>query len=560
MLSPAARRKGLVFCVMPFQSERGALSENMKMKHCAFAPIVMVLIVSCVPTPTATPLTIHTTAVATPTLTTTLEPTATVSVTTTPTVTARPTSTPTATPETLDVKSGVWASTGGYHDAVKAYEHVGSFNDEHKHMLDLLVGTLRVGVMVDDNLIGIPLTRERKGDQISIAQNPRRLQEIKATVTDAVRNNNRMMDNVWTVRSQLMEIFPQESDYRNFVVIVDSSGEIQQVIYEKNEQVMRRYKAGQDGSLIEWQNFKSYNAAPLEAKGGKFYQGGKEINLRGAVANHFFYDVTDNRQTNVSRDIDFLKRMGANYVEFFLNASLFDDARYLDRLVDAIKETKNKGLIVKVSLHSRGIDDRREPIAVRFVDNRIISDWEKLLGKQQIKGIIGLIDIVNPLSEPARASDNQPIQWSQAKPVLTDAISRIRNLMGRDVLCFYSGIDWAGNGLPLFDDPIRLSNTAIEIHPYQYNMEGTPHPPPGKPNIDRYVDRVKQSGIPLMVGEMGYKDKPSSIDDQLKMITENGISFAFYAINTNGTDRGYIRNRNGQTVQGDLATYYFNLP
>lgn len=311
--------------------------------------------------------------------------------------------------------------------------------------------------------------------------------------------------------------------------------------------------------MVEYKEFKRYSDSPLEVKDGRFWQDGREVVLHGAVANHFFYgeQKRNSARRNFSKDLGLIKMMGGNYVDIFLNMSFFDDPNYMRDLAEGIRRAKDLGLFVKLTLHSRGTDRNDEPLAT-VVDSQLIIDTEKLFSNPEIKRVANLVDIFNPLSEPAKSPDGSSIQWSQSKPILQQAIIKAREIIGREILSFYSGIDWAGNGLPLYDDPITLPNTAIEIHPYQYSMDGT-RKHANKPNIDQYIGKISKTGIPLMVGEMGYNDKPFSIDDQLRIINENKISFAFYAVNTTFTDRGYAWNSRGRTLQGDLAMYYYGL-
>ena len=560
-----------------------SLSRRRFLKVCGTSSVGMLLVACGVtPTPIATPVPVNK---ALPTNQPVL--TMTPSATPTATPTAAPTATLTATP--IAVGNGEWTSRingGVFHDASQAYQFVGSMNDEHKHLLDFTVGALNVGVRVKENLISAPLSRVEAGNQVHIEKDSAKLTKLKDQYATDIMRNASTMEGVWdqimAARNAIANRFLEEVNkdgFSSFYVIIED-GKTSQIIFRKKDVQGKgelvRYKMDSSAKLVDYAEFELHSHARLEARDGRFWQGGKAVVLRGAVLNHFFFRDGYKRST-ILRDIDTLVRMGSNHADFYLNAARFNDAQYLDDLKTAITYAHDTGLTVKTSFHSDGFDAQGEPMQVTVADGSKLSrNIETFFAKPQMLAVIDHIDIVNPLSEPLQSpsTDGQfHGEWDVLKPGIEQGVRTVKKIFneetGKDVTVFYSGMDYGGNGTPCFQDPIRIPNCAIEVHPYQYYWkDGKPerlanHPEKWqRPDVEAYLDLIRRTGIPLDVGEMGYYEYLDSqlVDRRCQLMNKNGISGAFYAVDSNRltNDPKYVVNYDGQTNMGDLMLYYNN--
>jgi hypothetical protein len=312
---------------------------------------------------------------------------------------------------------------------------------------------------------------------------------------------------------------------------------------------------------------------PLRVEGAGFIEGDKQIILTGAVVTKFVTQQAADDPLGVSlphakAEIDALVSMGANLVIFQWNSGqeYLGNPLYVSSLVKAIKYAKSRGLRVELVLHSRGKDPNTnwKEKQITVLDERIVSDWEKLLDDEEVAGeLADSVDVFGVLSEAEFDTSHNRV--SIYNPNLWDAASAIRSLLKKpDALCTFSIGEWGGDAQELqrvpqeMRDKIRNEKIAIEIHQYL------------RMNVKRpleYITRLQELGIPIVIGETGqlpWDDQRIAQDyyrEVLEFIKKHGLSFAWFAIdvfNDNPKDRYiHIWNKNGITDWGKLVTTYF---
>jgi len=291
----------------------------------------------------------------------------------------------------------------------------------------------------------------------------------------------------------------------------------------------------------------------LKIEGSKFVDinGNTEV-LKGAVSSHFVYDPEEFHNA-YKPDIDKLVNMGGNFIIFEWNSGYFSDPTYIPHLLEAIKYAGlEKGLRVELVLHSRGTEDfdyskgyiEEKPITT--YDESILNDWKTLMSADGAKDILKkYVDIINPLSEP------QKIAWSDWKSLAENVISTFRNEVNSDAIGMISGTEFASKAQAALSDPPTIGNTGIEIHPYQWTTTQ-------KENYQATIQAALQQGMLVLAGEIGFNSPLQFTKSEVNFFKKNGISFAWFGLNSARKNKDFIINNGVLTPNGTTAEESFH--
>jgi hypothetical protein len=298
--------------------------------------------------------------------------------------------------------------------------------------------------------------------------------------------------------------------------------------------------------------------APLHVEGSKFVEvGGNEVVLRGAVANHFFYDIPYVYRS-FKRGIDILKNMGANFVSVHWNSGFTDNRDYVESLISGLEYAKSKGFRVELALNVRGKKpNSQQPQQIQIVNDLIVNDWDALFADPVItKRIADSVDIFNPLAEPINNSGGSKIDWNEWKGIGQRAVLHIREKIGKpEAIGAISGVFWAADIRDAINNPPDIPNVGVEWHPYDGTM--------GNRGIGFMTQANAMIGENKLffVGEMGFDEPSNAIEDKLKFLTSHGNSFAVWAVSggfqSAANENHFIITARGKTVRGELVERYF---
>lgn len=265
----------------------------------------------------------------------------------------------------------------------------------------------------------------------------------------------------------------------------------------------------------------------LEMNGNKLTEDGKEIILRGAVAPHFIWRY-DSGNPLILPDFKIkaqtLRDWGANFIIMDWNSGFVDDPQYIEALVSALEYASTLGLRIELSLGSRGMKSQNwwENQQLIKVDSQLVADWANLLKDSRTASRIGrVVGIYGLLSEPVDNARGGRVSIND--PLLDQACATIRTKIKKDnAICAYSGPDNGGNVRELIGTSPSKKDVAIEVHPYKWIDDKT--------DFEGYVNTLRAAGYLVFVGEMGCKDPPEFVREQVKFFKEHGISFSFWGM------------------------------
>lgn len=506
------------------------------------------------------------------------------------------------------ILKGEWSSrkegSDTYHDAAQAYWFVGSKNDEHAHLLDLQMGTLNVGVMVKEDLIALPLTLKREGENVSVERDPRKLLALKEKYGALIMNNQGEMagvqEKLMAVRREIRnnKDWADEIDrngYRNFFVIVQA-GAIAQVIRrrrdESGREILERFmwdegklvtyaeyqktKAAKEGRTVKPEDleFQLYSKSPLEVRDGKFWQDGKEVILVGGNSPHFAdtFFLRNTAQTVITsfkNDVNYLKQAGGNTIAIQINSGdeWLGNKVYLESLLTAIEYAKSLGLFVTLTIRFRGKDINNPNWGgdINVVDRQLVLDWEKLLQDPEVAARIGAgVDIFNPSSEPKFPSqtDRRLMTWDQLKPIYDQVASVIRAKTGKqNAIIALAPPDRAADVKQLVEklnsgQSLGLGpNDVIDTHPYIKLGHDTY-------NVQKYIPELVARQIPIIAGEIGWNNPLWYTDDILKLLTRLRVGFIVHVLASysNNESEGILVLRSGKRTNAYWLTSYYSRP
>lgn len=288
-------------------------------------------------------------------------------------------------------------------------------------------------------------------------------------------------------------------------------------------------------------------ATHLRIEGTKFVErDGNEMRLKGAVASHFVYD-TDNYYRAYGGDIDRLSRIGANFVSIQWNSGFFDNPVYIQKLLEGIQYAKSKGLRVELTLHSRGIKQRKPWVQenqIEIADNSVISDWQNLIACPGAVDTLKVVDVFSPLAEPQKASTGNNATWAEWKPIAVEVINLIRNQVEQNATCLISGAEFGSKAREGIVDSLPV-NTGIEIHPYRWTFD--------KEDYRTTIAEAKGRDVLVMAGEIGFEDDPEYVRQQIDFFRQNGVSFAWFGANSARANNSFLFDKYGNLTANGIA-------
>ncbi len=460
-------------------------------------------------------------------------------------------------PETIS--AGEWSSRkeGGdtYHDASKAYQYVGSQNDEHAHLLDLQMGTLNVGVMTnkEEDLIALPLTLKRDGDNVSVLRDSKTLYTLKEKYGSMITNNQGEMigvqDKIMAVRREIRNNYSwadeiDKNGYRNFIVIIET-GAIAQVIRRTGkkdkygDEILERYKIDEGGKLVDFGEFERYSKSPLEVKEGKLWRDNVPIQLSGAVVTAYghgpaFTDPVRILNTKVKPDIDNILKMGGKFAYFQFNEDLAikGGSVQMENFLQGLEYAKNRGLTTELAINFRGYSaDLKGGIQIDNADiNRTTVALRALFSDAgYAMRLAKSVDIFSPMAEPRWKEDGKTsTDWQHLTGIYNPAKQLIRmRIQNQNTIVALSPPDRATRVKELAEDQnFSLGKGDIlEVHPYIGNDKswGT---------INRtleYLDALNKKGITILAGEIGWTDPVGKTSDTVtRVLNPLGIGYSYY--------------------------------
>lgn len=280
---------------------------------------------------------------------------------------------------------------------------------------------------------------------------------------------------------------------------------------------------------------------------------GKEIILKGAVANHLVYD---NPVSVFQRDVDWMSEHGANFVELHWNSGFLDRAGYVSKLVQCVEYARGKGMRVALALHSRGLKPGStwEPQQITVADDSIIEDWRMLLSDPSTAQTLGAsVDIFCPIAELEKNLHGSYVSWAETKALEEQTVLLIRQKTGNsDAIGALTGPGFAGDPRGALTAPPQIENVAVEVHPYLWTSSWV--------DFKSVALALREKGILVYIGEMGHDDPMSYTEDLYKFVTEHNISFAVYAINSASDYPTVLYAKGGiVTPSGKKAVEYWNV-
>jgi hypothetical protein len=483
-----------------------------------------------------------------------------------------------------------WKQNDGnvYHDASKAFQFVGSKNDEHAHLLDLTFGTLNVGMMVPEDLIALPLALQVDGNNVNVLREPQKIARLKETTSARLMGNKELITRIETARRELTKMFPAETEngFGDFFVVVDNaiiSQVVQKRRNQRGEEELRHFKM--DGNNItSYQEFELYSKSPLEVKDGKFWLEDKQFVPRGYVMDSLsssrILDRTRTKQIvdTANEDVDWAKRLGGNFIHLFINIGQehVESQNYRDAILGVLANAKNKGMRITVTprtmgRHPSGLwEGDADKIDFLHVDE-YKRNFRRLLSDEQFADrFIGLVDIFNPLGEPAYNMEGLPhknkplidrvpfrLSWEQSK-LFCDEVFKILNdkFPMNKILRAYSPPFWGTDVRQLIQKLPTGDGWALEWHPYQGAMSGLQNQ-----SLAWQLEEIKNKKICAYAGELGWIDPPHYTNGVLDRLATQGIGYAYYVMNTDGTQEfkavaGSSLVTKAPTQKGYLTIYY----
>lgn len=477
---------------------------------------------------------------------------------------------------------GEWSSrkegNDVYHDASKAFQYVGSRNDEHAHMLDLTMGTLNLGVMTkkEEDLIALPLTLNADG---TVTRSPKALLTLKEKYGSMIMNNQGEMagvqDRLMAVKREISGRWGDEVDknaFRNFIVIVEGAA-IAQVIRKtgkrdsNGDEILERFKVGDGGKLVDFKDFELYSKSPLEVRDGKIMKDGKIAELRGVLASHFLFQLsTDNPDRNLNnfkRDMDSLLRLGGKFVSMQLNfgSDYLNNPRYRETVAKAAEYAKSRGLIVELAPRGLGRKSNSN------FDGELFENWDEEVWFQAWNNLLSdpiyaqrlgaCVDMFAPNPEAGLDKDGiRVLEWREIKPKIERINKLIRQRIRSDVICTYSPPFWASDITPVLGDPLGGDFNILEWHPYRNPMTQK------KRDFDTDLQTLIAGKIPFIVGEFGGginspKYLQAYVLNQFQKFVERHIGFAYHPFNGENSDElSLIVKGDRTTMMGYIATIF----
>jgi hypothetical protein len=300
-------------------------------------------------------------------------PTSTFTPTVTPTLTPTPTPTPAITAEE-------WASdekTGNV-DPTKMYPLVGAINHKHRFTLDLGFGTMRLAVVTDKDLTKVP---DHRG--------------LRATIGVSLAKNEALRQRLLSLLAQMAQRYSQESDFRNFTVIVEG-GKISQAIYRSGDTLVR-YSVDAKGALTEMKE--PYQLLP-------------ELYVENPLIKR-----ADTGETLVFKGISIFLTDGGRGSESIYN--------YVKWVIERSERLGIKTNLVRLSFHSENLDNPTS-----------LDDFNRAVDWLALKGIYVILTPHNDQRAPdgsyspfpiPQARDNYYLPNEHDKQIMVDLAARLKN-------------------------------------------------------------------------------------------------------------------------------------
>ncbi len=461
---------------------------------------------------------------------------------------------PTVTPTPLpNISPLEWASDeSGVVTPQKMFLLVGAIDKRHRRTLDLDYGGLRIALVLGK---GIDLQDEK---YIATHREIRSFYAVELNKQEALKQQlerlRAMLDSQGTTQDSVVIIEGQ--NWPNDISVSPTSAYVSQVVEfgdTKQDEIRTRYvlENGVLGPLSKEEE--PLLLHELYVDGNKFMAEGKEIILRGAVANHGYYYHVE--YSTFLKDINWMKTNSANFVSLMWSYGFLTKPGYIEKIVKMTEYAKSQGLRVELTLRGEGLKPGStwDVEGITIGDERVYTAWEDLLKDPDIaKRLANSVDIFGPASELEKDSSGSYISWPTAKDLESRTGKMIRQKLGKpDAIIAFTPPGFAGDLRGVVGNPPDLLNSVVETHPYQWIDKIA--------DFETYSIQLKNKGILVFAGEFGWADPIPFTEKQYQFMIENGISFAVSAISSDTDNPNTLYILGGVvTDRGQLAIKYWS--
>lgn len=465
-----------------------------------------------------------------------------------------PSPVPTATPTPLPYISPLeWASNeSGVVIPQKMFPLVGAIGKKHRRTLDLDYGGLRIALVLGE---GIDLQ-----DPEHIA-NHREIRSFYAAELDKQGALKQQLEQVRVTLdsqggTQDTVVIIEGQNWPNDMLVSLTPAYVSQGVEfgeTKADEIKVRYVLENDALRPLSKEEEPQLLPELYVDGNKFMAEGKEIILRGAVANHaYYYHV---KYSTFVKDINWMKTNGANFVSLMWSYGFLTKPGYIEKIVKMTEYAKSQGLRVELTLRGEGLKPGStwDVEGITVGDERIYTAWEDLLKDPNIaKRLAKSVDIFGPASELEKDTSGSYISWPTAKDLESRTGKMIRQKLGKpDAIIAFTPPGFAGDLRGVAGNPPNLPNSAVETHPYQWIDKIA--------DFETYASKLRDKGILVFAGEFGHDDPIPFTEGQYKFMIDNGISFAVSAIvSESDYPNGLYISGGVVTDRGRLAIKYWS--
>ena len=388
---------------------------------------------------------------------------------------------------------------------------------------------------------------------------------LKQEIADQLNNQETLKEQIEEINNQL-----PENEKKSAIIVINGEAlnsnqvEVTQIAIRSNLPIEKRYLL-ENGTLRQMlKEEEPLLMAELEIRGPDFFSEGKPVVMRGATAPNYTWDRRADYQEFFKRDLNILKDWGGDFVNIHWNSGLLDDNNYIEELVEATEYARGLGFRVELGLVARSkpeeMSNYYDSKGIRSVDVQLVKDWEKLLSDRSIaKRISKSVDVFGIVQEPSTDANGGSLMWDEMLDIYDKATNIIRDKLGRKAIVTYSANDLASDAEDLLNYEANRENTTIEFHPYSQAEYS---------HIKPTILKLRENGWCVVIGEFGWVDPLSLVEEQIQFFIDNNISFSMWGLWAQPDDEyllligdyGDINGYKGPSSLGKILQKYLLFP
>ena len=462
--------------------------------------------------------------------------------------------------ENLNMDTAQWEKFINFETAIWAEDDAGNIDPDILYSI--------VGSVHNANKRTVDLTDKSSGLKLAVILGEDTNMEdanLKQEIADQLNNQEELKRQIEEINNQL-----PENEKKSAIIVINGEAlnsnqvEVTQIAIRSNLPIEKRYLL-ENGTLRQMlKEEEPLLMAELEIRGPDFFSEGKPVVMRGATAPNYTWDRRADYQEFFKRDLNILKDWGGDFVNIHWNSGLLDDNNYIEELVEATEYARGLGFRVELGLVARSkpeeMSNYYDSKGIRSVDVQLVKDWEKLLSDRSIaKRISKSVDVFGIVQEPSTDANGGSLMWDEMLDIYDKATNIIRDKLGRKAIVAYSANDLASDAEDLLNYEANRENTTIEFHPYSQAEYS---------HIKPTILKLRENGWCVVIGEFGWVDPLSLVEEQIQFFIDNNISFSMWGLWAQPDDEyllligdyGDINGYKGPSSLGKILQKYLLFP